>query len=208
MTSKIARHLSTTLFTGILAAVPLGITAFVVVVVEARTREPARDLLGLDIPFIGIALAVVLIYLLGFLVSSLVGKFLLRQLDRVLSRMPVLREVYRAWKQVLVVPGGSTGMYAHVVLVPDEDDARMALGFTSGEPVAGDPDHWCVFLPEIPNPLTGTLHLVRRDRCIRLDISTEEAFKMMLSGGNFIPEGVGVATANLRAPGYSISGAR
>ena len=103
--------------------------------------------------------------------------------------MPILREVYRAWKQISLAPGGREGIYAKVVLVPD--GARSVLAFTSGEPIAGDPSRCCVYIPEVPNPMSGRLFIVELERCTTLDISVEEAFKMLLSGGNYVPPEIG-----------------
>ncbi|HRI08409.1 MAG TPA: DUF502 domain-containing protein [Nannocystaceae bacterium] len=195
MKSAIGRHLRKTFLTGVFSAIPLGVTIFVVAYVEHLTREPAKALLGLDVPFIGVLLAVLLIYLLGLLVSSLVGKLLLRWLDRVLSAAPVLREVYQAWKQILLSPGGKEGIYSKVVLVPDGEGDRMVLAFTTGEAIVGDPEHCCVFVPETPNPMAGTISIVPVARVIPLAIPAEEAFKMLLSGGNYVPPEVGAAIA-------------
>ncbi|MBK8263229.1 MAG: DUF502 domain-containing protein [Nannocystis sp.] len=196
MTNKLARHLRKTLLTGVFSAIPLAITIGVIVYIEGKSREPVRALLGVDIPFVGILIAVALIYLIGLLVSSLVGKLLLDWLDRLLSRMPVLREVYQAWKQILITPGGGEGIYSRVVLVPTAGPgSRMVLAFTSGESIPGDPERCCVFIPDAPNPMGGALSVAAICECIPLGIPAEEAFKMLLSGGNYVPEAIGAALA-------------
>jgi uncharacterized membrane protein len=116
-------------------------------------------------------------------------------IDWILLHVPVLRELYRAWKQVALTPGGKEGMYAKVVLVPVEGQNKM-LGFTSGDPVPGDAGTCCVFVPNSPNPVLGRLYFVPRDRCQVLDISAEEAFKCLISTGNYIPPQVGAPMAS------------
>jgi uncharacterized membrane protein len=59
------KHLRNTFLAGIFAAIPLAATAFVIWYVEKVTREPLNALFGVNIPFIGVAAAVVLIYLVG-----------------------------------------------------------------------------------------------------------------------------------------------
>ena len=123
-------------------------------------------------------------------------------LDRVLRRVPVLRELYSAWKQVALTPGGTEGVFSHVVLIPiDETGGRHVLGFTSGRPIERDPGSICVFVPAAPNPLTGRMYFVKCDRCVNVDLSTEEAFKILLSTGNYVPPALGAASsgAMLRA---------
>jgi uncharacterized membrane protein len=192
--SPIQKHLRNMLLAGIFAAIPVGVTAFLVWYVEHATREPLRRMFDLDIPFIGIPITIALVYVLGLIVSSLVGKWLLNTVDKVLSRVPVLKELYQAWKQVTLTPGGKEGMYAKVVLIPGEGDGNRLLGFTSGDPLPNDDGCCCVFVPNTPNPVMGRLYFVRRDRCLTLDMTTEEAFKLIISSGNYIPPAVGAAT--------------
>jgi uncharacterized membrane protein len=166
-----------------------------VIYVENATRAPLRKLFNgrLDIPFIGIPITLILIYLLGLGVTSLVGRWLLRLLDKLLLRLPLLKDLYQAWKQIAVTPGGTEGMYAKVVLVPLEGEARV-LGFTSGESVPGDSETVCVFVPNSPNPVTGRLYFVARQKVQTLNMTAEEAFKFLLSTANYIPPEVGAAT--------------
>jgi uncharacterized membrane protein len=187
------KHLRNTFLAGMFAAIPLAVTIFIVWYVEHATREPLHQMFRINIPFIGIPITIALVYVIGLIVSSLVGRFILGTIDKILSRVPVLKELYQAWKQVTLTPGGKEGMYAKVVLVPIEGGARM-MGFTSGNCVPGDESLCCVFLPNAPNPVMGRLLFVRRDQCDELDMSAEEAFKFLISSGNYIPPKVGLAT--------------
>jgi uncharacterized membrane protein len=85
-------------------------------------------------------------------------------------------------------------MFAKVVLVPVENKGTRAVGFTSGEPIPGDAGTCCVFVPAMPNPISGRLYFVPIGECIPLPLSAEEAFKLLLSGGNYIPPEIGTAT--------------
>jgi uncharacterized membrane protein len=108
--------------------------------------------------------------------------------DRMLSRVPLLKPIYTAWKQVLITPGGGEGVFSKVVLIPADDaGASTQLGFCAGQPVDGDPNTMCVFVPAAPNPINGRLYFVQKDNCQFLDVPAEEAFKMILSTGNYVP---------------------
>src|SRR4051794_17883561 len=109
---KLQTHLRNTFLAGIFAATPIAVTVFVIVYVEGVTRAPIEKLFGISIPFLGVLVALLLIYALGLLVSSLIGKWLLRGMDRLLLRIPMLRELYRAWKHISVTPGGKEGIFA------------------------------------------------------------------------------------------------
>src|SRR5688500_7470693 len=116
------------------------------------------------------------------------GKWFIGLIDKALSRVPGFRQLYAAWKQVALTPGGGEGMFAQVVLLADATGATRVLGFTSGQPVGADGRTICVFVPNAPNPLQGRLFFVDRARCEVLNMSVEDAFKLILSTGNYVPE--------------------
>lgn len=194
------RHLRNTFLTGIFSAIPLVITVVVIWYVEKLTREPLKALFGLDTPFVGIAVAIGAIYVLGVLINSILGRYLLRWLDALLRKVPVLKDIYEAWKQITLTPGGKEGIYAQVVLIPGANEASLELAFTSGDPVEGNPELCCVFVPGTPNPTSGRLVFVARNRIVPLGISAEEAFKFALSGGNYVPVAVGQRTQGITSP--------
>ena len=194
--SRLQKHLRNTFLTGVFAAIPLAVTAFVIWYVESKTRQPLRDLLRINIPFLGVVVALAAIYLLGLAVGSIVGKWVLSLIDKLLLRVPVLKDLYQAWKHISITPGGKEGIFGKVVLVPVENDRTHTLGFSSGDPLETDPATTAVFIPAVPNPMNGRLHFVPIRDVIVLDVSPEEAFKMILSGGNYVPAEVGRATAS------------
>jgi len=182
-------HLRNKLVAGLLAAIPVAVTCFIIYYVDSKSRE----LLHVHTPFVGIAIALGVIYLLGVFVTSVIGQFLLRAFDRILRRVPGLRDLYRSWKQVALADT-QVGMFAHVVLVPDDAGRGCVLGFTSGHAIEGDPGLSCVFVPGAPNPTTGKLYFVPTTRCIRLEMTPQDALKLIISGGNYVPAAVGKGT--------------
>src|SRR4051794_9574719 len=145
--SSVQNHLRKTFLAGIFAAMPIAVTGFVIWYVDAKTRILSREIFGVNVPLLGVLVAVVAIYLLGWAVASLMGRFALRAADRLWGRGPLLKPVYQTWKQVVLTPG--EGIFARVVLVGDETGRMEMLGFTSGVAVGG---RLCVFIPAAPNP--------------------------------------------------------
>lgn len=188
---RISSHLQNKLLAGALAAIPVAITLFIVWYVDARVRE----LFQVQYPFVGIVAALVGIYVLGLFVTSLIGRWLLGALDWVLNRLPGLRDLYKTWKQIAVTPDVDTGIFARVVLVPDESGRMRMLGFTSGRPLEGTEEMLCVFVPASPNPTTGRLYFVAGRDCLTLPMGAKEALKFIISGGNYVPSAVGTALA-------------
>ncbi len=183
---RLQGHLKKTMLAGAFAFIPIAITIAILIYIENMTRAPLAKM-GMNIPGLGILLAIGLIYLTGLFVSSLVGKFILVRLDRLLQRLPLLRDLYKAWKQISFTPGGGEGIYAQVVLVPDGRGDQHVIAFSSMQDVGPESDSIAVFIPNAPNPVTGRVAFIHRRDIIELPISTEEAFKILLSSGNYVP---------------------
>src|SRR6185369_9508100 len=81
----------------------------------------------------------------------------------------------------------------------DETGATYLLGFSNGKTIEGDSDTYCVFVPAAPNPINGRLYFVHREKCQFVDVTPEEAFKVILSTGNYVPPGLGEATRRMNA---------
>src|SRR4051812_188348 len=116
-------HIRNKLVAGALAAIPVAVTLFILWYVDSKSRE----LLHVHTPLVGIVIAVGAIYALGVFVTSVGGRFLLGVADKLLRRVPGLRALYRSWKQVALADT-QVGMFAHVVLVPDDAGRGCVLG--------------------------------------------------------------------------------
>ena len=90
-----------------------------------------------------------------------------------------------------MAPSDHEGTFSRVVLIPDEGGQRQIIAFTSGKPLPGDADSICAFVPNTPTFLQGILYLVRLDRVQFSSTPVAEAVKMIISKGNYLPEGLG-----------------
>jgi uncharacterized membrane protein len=193
-------HFRNKLLAGALAAVPIVVIVYVAMMLETYT-QPIANFIGYPYPGLGILIALAAIYVLGLFVTSLIGRFVLRFADRLLQRIPMLTPLYAAFKDVLVIPQDKRQIFSHVVLVPTGSGQVAQLGFTSGDAVPNDPQAICVFLPNSPNPLFGRLVVVSRSSCQFLNLSLEQAFKHLLSSGNYEPRGLqGLAATAASTP--------
>jgi uncharacterized membrane protein len=185
-----------TFIAGIFSFLPLAVTAFILWWVDDKTRIFTYWLFHRRIPFIGVLLTLAAIYVCGFITNSLLGRYLIRIVDAVIMRLPVIRLLYQGWKQIALTPGGGTeGTFSHVCLIPDETGTMRLMGFSSGRLVEADEPCYCVFIPSSPNPITGRLYFIRAERCQFIQMTTEEAFKVILSTGNYVPPIVAVDKA-------------
>jgi len=186
-------HFRKTFLAGTFAAVPIVVTGFIIWYVDRHTTPLSASvteyLFGREIhlPFLGMVIALGAIYFVGLLTQSVIGGFFIRMVDKLLGRLPGFSALYGAWKQISFTPGGGEGIYAKVVLIPDETGHLRILAFSTGEPIPGHPDIVCVYAPNAPNPIQGKVYFVDKSHITPLDISPEEAFKILISVGNYVP---------------------
>lgn len=191
--------------TGLLVWLPVGVTAWVLLwligaldsifgglLIGAELMAPAfapalERLRG--IPGLGVVLGAVLIVGTGLLVTNFVGQWFLRQWNRLVTRIPVVRSIYSSVKQVAdTLFTGSGQAFSKALLVPYPHPGSWTIAFLTGE-VGGAPadaldaDYVSVFVPTTPNPTSGFLLLVRRADVRELRMSVDEAFKYLISLG-------------------------
>jgi len=146
--------------------------------------------LPFKIPGSGLIVAVFGLTLLGFLTANLIGRSLVDLGERFLGRIPAVRAIYRAMKQVFetLFSGGSS--FRRVGLVEFPSPGMWSIVLISQPPSAdlasslpGQEDHISVFLPCAPNPTTGFFFYVPKSRIIEVDMSAEDAATLIMSCG-------------------------
>ena len=127
----------------------------------------------------------------GLVITGRVGGWVFTGTDALLGLIPGMRVLYQSWKQVAFSSEGDVGIFARVILVPDETGRMQMMGFSARRPIDGDPETICVFVPGSPNPTSGRLYFVPARDCVVLDLPARAAFKVLISGGNYVPEQIG-----------------
>jgi uncharacterized membrane protein len=146
-----------------------------------------------SIPGLGLVLLVIFLILVGMFTAGFVGRLLINVSESLLARMPVIRSIYGAIKQILeTVLAQQSNAFRQVVLVEYPRKGIWALGFVSGA-TKGEVQNLTaeecvnVFLPTTPNPTSGFLLFVPRGDLIVLNMTVEEGIKMVVSGGIVTP---------------------
>jgi uncharacterized membrane protein len=182
---------------------------------ESTTKAGALLLKLSKWPGLGLLVTLILVMVAGALARNLLGKHLIRWIDESAGRLPVIRGIYNSVKQLSDTIFASTGKqsFRRAVLVRFPTDSSFALAFVTGEarpPTEGGAPAapagmLNVFVPTTPNPTSGFLLLVPASKTIALEISVEDAMKMVISAGMYTPEGIpgdpGAAPAANRADG-------
>ncbi len=191
-------------FTGIVVATPVTITAWLVytfISFADRTVKPLipraylpEEWLGFAIPGFGLIVAIIALTMLGALAANILGRSFLQVGERIVARVPFVREVYGTLKQLLeTVFAQNQKAFKEVVLLQYPRPGLWAVGFLTAS-ARGEladrlgEDYIGVFVPTIPNPTSGFILWTPRAEVTVLDMTVEEGVKLVLSAGIVTPE--------------------
>jgi uncharacterized membrane protein len=185
------------LVSGVVALVPLFITIFVL---RALFGFTAGILLPIIDPAVDhwpaaarIALSLVILFLvvyaLGELTAHVVGRKVISLVEEILLRVPVVRVIYKASRQVVAAFGRKDrSAFRSVVLVEFPHPGSRSVGFVTSSFEKADGSSWrTVFVPTTPNPTTGFLQILPASAVVPTEFTVEEAFQMVMSLGVLSP---------------------
>ena len=191
-------------FTGILVMTPLILTIYVVwafitfvdnlVVPLVPIEYRPSYYLPFSIPGLGLIIVFLFTTFVGILATGLFGRTLIRLWENILNRMPVVRSVYSAIKQILeTVMATQSDAFRQAVLVEYPRKDIWAIGFVTGSTKGEVSENVNkkmvnVFMPTTPNPTSGFLLFFPEKDLIFLEMSVEDALKLVVSGGMVVPK--------------------
>jgi len=154
--------------------------------------QPDR-LFGLHIPGFGGVLAAVILLLTGVLLSNFIGRFLVGFWEEVLNHIPFIRAIYggvKSFSETLLSNSGNS--FKKVLLIQYPRAGMWSVGFQTAADIpeitartgAGQV---CVFIPTTPNPTSGFIVMVPHSDVIELDMTVDEAMKMIVTLGVVTP---------------------
>lgn len=215
------RWLRNRFLTGVVVAAPIGITIWLIysfvnfVDQVIKPLIPARynpeSYLPFAIPGMGLLIAILALTLLGALAANIFGRSLLDMGERIVNSVPLIRNIYSALKQIVeTVFQGQQNSFKEVVLVEYPMSGSYAVAFVASHArgvikscVGQGDDVVGVFIPTTPNPTSGFLLYIARSKAIALDLTVEEAAKLIISFGmvtpDRLPEGAIPADAPIKA---------
>ena len=193
------------LFSGLLTLVPLVITLWVLDWVVSTLDQTLRilpeawqpqQLLGVNIPGLGVLFALLIVLSIGALASNFIGNKLVNWWHALLHRIPVVRSIYSGVKQVSDTLFSEKGnAFRKALLVQWPREGMWTIAFLTGTP-GGDvarhlngQDYVSVFVPTTPNPTGGYFVMVHKRDCVELTMSVDEALTYVISMGVIVPGG-------------------
>lgn len=149
-------------------------------------------LLGISVPGLGFIITIVILMISGAFASNFFGKKLVRLGENILERIPLIRSIYKAIKQVTqAVLGSNERSFRQVVVIEFPKEGCYSMAFQTSESIAIDqvnPNLTTVFIPTTPNPTSGFLLMVPSENVRLIDIPIEEALRFVISLGVVTPE--------------------
>lgn len=190
------------LVAGLLVWLPLGITIFLFrillsimdksLVLIPRRFHP-EELLGVGIPGLGVILTILVLLLTGILTANIVGRKFHGGMESLLDRIPIARSIYSAAKNFAEIVFSDSGKaFKKVLLVEYPRKGIYTLTFQTASNLGevqgrtGE-DVVCCFVPTTPNPTSGFIIIVPRADVIELDMSVDEAARLIMSLGVVVP---------------------
>ncbi len=190
------------LVAGLLVWLPLGATFYIIRLLvrwmdQSLLLLPERlrpeSLLGFQIPGLGVVLSLLILLLTGLVAANLFGRKLVALWEQLLARIPLVRSVYSAVKQLVETMFGDNGnSFRKVVLVEFPRRDLWTLAFLTSEEQgvvqeATGRDVISVYIPTTPNPTGGYFILVPREDVRDIDLSVDDGLKLLLSMGAVNP---------------------
>jgi len=196
----IVSRIRTYFLTGLVVAGPVAVTLWLVwwfvTWVDGLVRPiipgayRPETYLPVKIPGLGLIVAFVALTLLGFFTANLIGRKLVDFGESILSRMPIVRPIYRTAKQIFqTLFSKSESSFRKVGLVEFPSPGMWSLVFLTQSPteeIAGRlpaTEHVSAFMPCTPNPTTGFFFYVPKREVIELEITVEQAMTVIMSAG-------------------------
>ncbi len=192
---KFLGHIRMYILRGLLAIIPIGLSIIAVrliyVVIDKRIIEALERVIGYRVPGLGVVLVLILLYLLGLITSNVLGRRLFSILENISRRIPIIKTTYQVGKQIattLSLP--EKQVFKKVVLIDFFKPGVFVIAFVTGIITDDKTQEKLikVFIPHVPNPMSGFLVIMKESETIDPRWSVDEAMKAVISGGIIGPE--------------------
>lgn len=209
MVAQFKKDVRKRMLTGLLLILPVYVTFFVVKFLfgfVGGTLSPVikkvLQLHGVALPkssldefiitFLGLILTFISLYFIGIFAANFVGKSIITYFENLLTKTPIIKNIYSSVKQIIhsvSLPGKQS--FKRVVLIDFPKEGTKSIGFVTGTTQYNNEKKLItVFIPTTPNPTTGFLIFTPEDAVIDTNLTVEEAFKTLFSGGVLTPKDI------------------
>ena len=179
---------------GLFAIVPLALTFYIIKIIIVfldQLTAPIMERINLEIPGFGLILTLLIIFALGIFVTNVLGRRLFSWGERLISSIPLVKNIYNTLKQITNAFSGATQTenYQRVIYIQYPRKELWTISFVTSESVDGSgEEYYHVFVPTTPNPTSGVFIIIPKKDAIEADLTVEEGLKAVISGGLLAPK--------------------
>ena len=191
------------IFTGLIVLIPLVLTLWVIyslahfldqVVLFLPYQYQPNQLVGFNIPGVGVILTIASIFLVGVVANNFFGKRFISLYEIILDKLPFVKSIYGGIKQVSdTLFSNNSNAFSKAVLIEFPDAKNYTFAFITGETderiskiLKGK--YVNVYVPTTPNPTSGYTLMVQRNKIKEIDVSVDQALKYVISMGVVPPK--------------------
>ncbi len=182
--NSISSHFTKNILAGLVAILPIGGLILTIGYLETSISSAGLTRLPFYFPGLGILLVLVLIYLIGMILTTFIGKWLWNVIDKLLNNLPALGKLYQTLKQILGYGEGEDAIFQQTVLVPAQGGTGMEIGLVTNRIKLPDgSESLIIFIPGSPNPTSGRLVISKPEMVTLTKIPVNSAFKILVAAG-------------------------
>ena len=181
---RLKKHVASNLIAGIVAILPIGGLIITIGYLESSISSSGLSKIPFYFPGAGLLAAVIVIYLIGLFVTTFIGKWIWKRVDRILDKLPALGSLYQTLKQILGYGEGEDAIFYEAVLIPSKDYQSEELGLVTNK-ITDDKGNakFVIFIPGVPNPTSGRLVVMDTELVKPLAMPVNETLKALVSMG-------------------------
>ncbi len=186
---------------GLFSIIPVAATWWLMDIIFRFFAGPAQSIVDKIIPYefvgqklltwtIGFLATVLFVLVCGYIISSVFGKLLFSKIEKIIARIPLVNSLYQTIKGLTEsISNSSKQAFSKVVLIEYPRKGVWTLALVTGESVNEENiSFYHLFLPTSPNPTSGYMLYISKDDVIEVDMTAEEAIKIIVSGGAISPD--------------------
>ena len=212
--SKFTSNLRNNFLTGLAVIIPVFITTYLIwstigivdgwVLPLIPEKYAIDKFIGIDVKGIGVIIFLLFTVFIGSLTKGYFGRTILKSAESLVDRMPVVRSIYNGIKQIAeTVFSQSNNSFERACLVEYPRKGIWAVAFVStktkgevSEKIGKNKELFSIFLPTTPNPTSGFLLFLPEKDIIFLDMTVEDAAKLVISAGLVTPKNIIASNQN------------
>jgi uncharacterized membrane protein len=177
------KHVMNCLIGGVVAVLPIFGLAVFLGYMENQIAASGIGKLHFYFPGLGIIISIIIIYLLGLFVTTIIGNWIWGRFDKIFNKLPVIGQIYKTIKEILGYDTDTDAVFKQVVLIPSILGKGEELGLVTSSFIEGDIKKLIVFVPSAPTPTTGRLIYIDEKETRPLNITAADTFKTLISMG-------------------------